>query len=241
MLLAHDAAGDIVTRAWEGRTAVCIASGPSVTQAQIEQVRQARQRDDVRVIVVNDNYLIAPFADLLYWADDKWRQWHEKGIERAWPWCRFTADETRQAFHAFGGQRCTLTMWPAVDGCYRLRVQLPDGLSTDPTGVATGKTSGHQALNIAVLSGASTVLLVGYDGGRTDGRRHAFGEHPDRTEPLYQSQKMAARSATGLLETLGVRVVNCSPGTAIDAFECGVLGDELARVCADPIGAALPA
>lgn len=214
-LLVAEKEGDRVTRAWDGKAVVCIASGPSLTAEQIEQVRQARERDTVRVIVVNDNYLIAPFADVLYYADEKWKRWHQGGIARSWPWAKFNADQVRAAFAAFGGQKCTLKLGAdSSPGVFHLKRLLSDGLSTDPAGLATGNHSGHQALNIAVLSGGRPIILLGYDGQRANGAKHAFGEHPDGTEPPYAEIRAAARTTGAVLERLGVQVVNGSPGSA---------------------------
>ena len=57
----------MVPRAWVDETAVCIASGPSLTQADVDYVR-----GKARVIVVNNGYLLAPWADVLYAADARW-------------------------------------------------------------------------------------------------------------------------------------------------------------------------
>jgi hypothetical protein len=78
-----------VSRAWEGKTVVCIAGGPSLTKEQLELVRAARERDAVRVIVINDAYLIAPWADVLYFADARWAKWHVQGVDKSWPWVKF--------------------------------------------------------------------------------------------------------------------------------------------------------
>jgi hypothetical protein len=224
--------GGAVTPAWSGKAVVCIATGPSLTDAQIELVRVARVADAVRVIVVNDAYLVAPFADVLYYADQKWRGWQVSGIERVWPWRKFAAVEVREAFAAFRGQRCSVSRktsnGPKLhEDTEYLRILLSDSLSTDRTGLATGTNSGHQALNIAALSGAKLVLLLGYDAGRKGAVKHAFGEHPDKTEPPYSAMLRAMKTTQGPLRQMGVRVVNCTPGSAIECFERGNLEVEL--------------
>lgn len=104
------------------------------------------------------------------------------------------------------------------------------GLSVDGSAIVTGYNSGHQALNIAVLAGASRVVLLGYDGKPgPGGRMHWFGDHPVKTPPswlpLYCRQ---LRVAAPMIAALGVEVVNCSPGSAIDAFARGDLDLALA-------------
>lgn len=58
---------------WIGRTAVCIASGPSLTTLDVGRVAS------LPTIVTNDTIRIAPFADVLLAADHGWWQqhWHE--------------------------------------------------------------------------------------------------------------------------------------------------------------------
>lgn len=60
---------------WDGRTVVCIASGPSLTQADCETVRAAGHP----VIVTNTTFKMCPWADVLYAYDTKWwTQYHEE-------------------------------------------------------------------------------------------------------------------------------------------------------------------
>lgn len=240
-LLQRGPDGDRVARVWSDKVVVCIASGPSLTREQIDALRIARHRDQVRVIAVNDNYLVAPFADLHYYADIKWKKWHEAGLARAWPWCSFTADQVREAFAAFPGQRCTLTCTPAGPGEYRLKNSLPDGISTDPRGIATGWNTGHQALNIATLSGARSILLLGYDAAPAAGRKHAFGEHPDGSVVPYSFMQDELGKTSAVIARLGVRVINCSAISALTCFEKKSLDAALDSLQPHPAAAALSA
>lgn len=120
---------------------------------------------------------------------------------------------------AFAGQKCSIQdsggniTDPEV---HLVRNAGPNGISVDPEKIATGRNSGYQAINLAILAGAKTVLLIGYDG-TTD---HWFGKHPVPTPesagPMYVE---AARAGAPAIKAAGVRVINCSPGSAINAFE----------------------
>lgn len=55
---------------WHGQTAVCIASGPSLTQQDCERVR------GLRVLTSNDSWRLAPFADVFCAADRAWWMAH---------------------------------------------------------------------------------------------------------------------------------------------------------------------
>ncbi len=229
------ASGDEVSRVWQGKTVVCIASGPSLSKDHLEIVRRAREADAVRVIVVNDNYLVAPWADLLYFADHRWWQWHTAGIEKAWPWARFTKEEVRAAFKSFAGQKVTIQHQPMASGpdIFSLKNGGPDGVSDKQNEIRTGSNSGFQAMNIAALSGSKTILLLGYDMRFQGGRAHAHNGHPVKMpEDAYGRYAKNFSSMQSPLAKMGVRVVNCTPDSRIDAFPKGELATELAMVAA---------
>ena len=58
---------------WRNQTVVCIASGPSLTQDQVDQVK------GLNTIAINDAYKLAPWANILYACDYQWWDWH-KGV-----------------------------------------------------------------------------------------------------------------------------------------------------------------
>ena len=55
-----------------GRPCVVVASGPSLTAEDVDYCRER-----AAVIVVNDNYKLAPWADVLYAADPEWWDLHQ--------------------------------------------------------------------------------------------------------------------------------------------------------------------
>lgn len=62
--------------------AVCIASGPSLTQSDCDTVRAWRDASPDRiVVVVNNTYKMCPWADALYGMDNEW--WRQCGAEAA--------------------------------------------------------------------------------------------------------------------------------------------------------------
>lgn len=210
--------GESVSREWEGQTVVCIASGPSLSKEQIEASK------GFRTIVVNDNYLVVPWAEVLYFADEKWWKWHKEGIQKNWSWASFQPHEVKKAFQDFKGQKVTIKHNPMATDADILSLQNlgPDGLSENPKGIMTGSNSGYQALNIAFLSGAKTILLLGYDMRFPGGKSHAHNGHPvKQTEGAYMGYAKRFNSTTKTLEKHGVRVVNCTPGSSIDCFERG--------------------
>jgi hypothetical protein len=94
-----------------------------------------------------------------------------------------------------------------------------EGISTDPEAICTGQNSGYQAVNIAVLAGARRIVLVGYDAKQgKDGRKHFFGDHPDKTSAPYSQMLMYFKRAAPILRGMGVEVFNATIDTALDCF-----------------------
>lgn len=219
---------------WDGRTVVILGGGPSLTKEQFFRVGIARKEDRIRVIAVNDSYLLAPWADVAYAADSHWHRWHTEGIEKAS--LGLGAEAVREAWASFAGEKCTIQNSGANvtdDRVHMMRNKhhpnRGNGLSLDPRCIVTGWNSGFQALNLAVLAGAKRILLLGFDGKPGEnGRGHWHDEHPrptpDAAYPLY---RQAMSSAENTLAELGVEVFNCSPGSAIDSFPKRALEDAL--------------
>ena len=205
---------------WAGQTAVIIGCGPSLTLDQIAIVAAA----GVRAVAVNDAYLVAPWADAHYAADSHWHKWHVAGTPK--PILGLTAQDVKGLWTGFKGQKCTIQNSGANvedDSVHMLRNKnFPShgmGLSLDPQALVTGRNSGFQALNLAVLAGAKKIILIGFDGQLVAGKDHFHGGHqrptPPAAYPLYRQAMSAAENA---LIAAGVEVVNCSPGSAIDSF-----------------------
>jgi hypothetical protein len=222
-----------VASLWGGLTAVILGGGPSLAREQVEMVRGAREAGTVRVIAVNDSYLLAPWADVQYAADEHWRKWHADGIDK--PLLGLTAQDVRERWAGFPGQKGGIqSQYPCQDDAVHLLRNrdfpaITIGLSMDPGALVTGRNSGFQALNLAILAGAKRVILLGFDGKpNAEGREHFHGGHPKPTPaaayPLYRQAMSAAENA---IKAAGVTVLNCSPGSAIDSFPKADLEDAL--------------
>lgn len=191
-----------VPRLWPGSTVVVAGSGPSLTAADLEFCRER----GARTIVVNDAYKLAPWADVMYAADDKYWRWENgapdfKGL-------KYTIRPCRKE-------------WP---GLMTVLNTGREGLELVPTGVRTGFHSGYQAINLAFHLGASRVVLLGCDM-RGD---HFFGSHRDKSRPPFTAGIQAYETLVQPLKAAGVDVVNCTPRSAIKAFPMASLQDVFA-------------
>lgn len=196
---------------WE--TTAIVASGPSLVDADV-----AHLQGRCRVIIINDNWRKAPWADLLYAADFLWWQYHIDKLS------------------LFKGMRCTARTdndrrnWPAQYGLQAYEVDARPLLCTAPGTLSNGGHGGHQAINLAFHQGARRILLLGYDmKPDSAGRNHWFGEHPPEVKKAQNYPgwiKNLAQMAIGL-QAAGVEVINCTPGSAIQCWPQQPLTDVL--------------
>lgn len=223
---------------WRDYPVAILAGGPSLTPAQFERVRIARAADLLRVIAVNDSYLLAPWADLHYAADAKWHRWHREGVAK--PALGLTAEQVRELWRAFPGERASIQ---SSEQCADPRVKLlrnahapaadnGSGLSRDPGYLVTGWNSGFQALNLAILAGSRRVLLLGFDAAPgPNGASHWHGGHPSAGgSKRFELWRRAFSAAEEAIRAAGVTVINCSPASAIESFQKAALEEVLAEL-----------
>lgn len=217
-------------RRWSGQTVVIVASGPSLTEADVALARAWRRAWGGRAIAVNDAWRLWPDADVLYACDHDWWNVHATAVQdsAAEKW---TQDRQAAARH---GLRRVLG-W--TDFATAIGIAKPDcgprwELSTDARYIGFGGNSGFQALNLAVHFGAARLVLLGFDMGLApDGRRHFFGEHPDRLrrDSPYPRFIEAFERAAPVLEAMEIDVINASPRTALTCFRRLALAEALSE------------
>lgn len=193
---------------------VCLASGPSLTSADVEAVRT------LRTIAINDAVRLAPWADVLYSSDPRW-------------WKRFYRSK-----QTFAGQR-----YAVATGGKKLRDDYPypdltvvrntgiAGFESDPSGLKTYWNSGGSAINLAVHFGASRILLLGYDMAQGVNGRHHFHSDVSPGSPYNDFRKHIATMVEPL-KVRGVEVINCSRHTKLLCFPRMPLEQALSAVAA---------
>lgn len=193
-----------VPREWVGERCFIICGGESINQ-QLPVIPKLKGR----IIAVKHAVLARPDADVMFITSEPWDSLpllpHFRGtyvisrrgkdVDKFPPYVRWI---TRTKDH---GHLCDL-----------------------PSHVA-GYDAGTSAINLAYHFGATEIILLGYDmtGGRwfTNGKGpirwpHPLPNIPDshfvrHTKPLKEFAKDAKRK--------GIRIVNCSPISRVDAFE----------------------
>ena len=197
--------GPSVPRLWPNETAVCLASGPSLCAEDVEFVR-----GKAKVIAINASYAMAPWADVLYCADVNPFKWY---------WDKGPKGYERLPMREFQGRKYSLTKSAAkYQGVSVLQQWREEGLSLDPRRLCLGKNSGYQAINLAVLLGATRIVLLGYDMQPGPTGEYFFGAHPDKKRSAYKVFREKFATLVQPLKAAGVEVINSSRETALTMF-----------------------
>lgn len=175
------------------RKTFCIASGPSLTPADVALVREWHDADrDHDVIVANTTFRAAPWADALYAMDRRW--WIAYGPE----------------LRSFKGRM--FSPLPITERGIDV---------THLEGFKHFSNTGAGAIALAMERGARVVYLLGYDGKRSSsGRSHWHDDHPKPLSNAFSILRwgnfftQVARYA----RQRGVVVMNCSRDTAYTCF-----------------------
>lgn len=203
-----------VPKAWVGETAVLVATGPTL---DLDEVQWCRGR--ARMVVINNAYELAPWADAMYATDAQFWRWHNGAPTFAGPkWSMWHS--------AWNGLN---VKYPDVQ---LLRNTGPSGLEHEPSGLKNGRNSGYAAVNLAYHYGVTRILLLGYTMQRAAGRSHYFGEHPNKSQSPYSQFRQRFVSIVKPLQKKGVEVINCTKGSALTCFPMGNVREVLDAVAA---------
>lgn len=200
---------------WRGRDVVCIASGPSLTETDVELVRAS----GLPAIVCNTSFRLAPWADALFAFD--FRYWETRD-----PTTRITyLEETARDFR--GARYCRSELarnLPGVISC----VGRPWFWGFGNSGIC--------AITLAQAARARRAILLGYDCKLgPGGLPHWHGKHPEPRSNCLSLPKWPEQFArlAKLCKARGFRVVNATRDTALDCFPRMTLEDALARALAE--------
>lgn len=212
-----------IREGWE--EVVCLASGPSLTLNQVEQVYQS----GYPTIVVNDTFRLAPWAEVLYAADLKWWQHHYPTAKAL---MSYTDEPDGEFWTLEGNKQHIARKYPdSVDWINEVPFQRLPGVGLDK--IHHGGNSGYHAINLAFLFGAKKIILAGYDHQHTNNKAHWFGDHDKDKFNINANIEHMDRWLRGFdgmakdFEKLEVDLVNCSIETAIASCRRSTLEKEL--------------
>lgn len=159
----------------------------------------------VPAIAVNDTYRLAPWADILFAADNAWWRLHLEKVA------------------SLRGVKVVSQPGRPIPGVERIQVSGDWGFDPDPRFVRFGGNSGYQAVHIGIHTGASRILLCGFDmhGG------HFFGRHPEPLRNPHENRFKSWVKRFRDLQDCGAEIVNCTPDSALPWFPRMSLDDAL--------------
>ncbi len=215
------------------KTVAIIGGGSSLLGYDWHDVMQSQAQGRTYVIGVNDAYRFG-FPDLVLFGDSEW--WRLPNRGDGWG-----HREALDRFERMGGKTVVTCAMPSsediseMEKCPYLkwiRRGPQSGLSTSPNSLAWNGNTGAAAINLALLMGATTVLLFGFDCKATAGRGnwHLNVKQPVPHPNLYQSFIVHFGAiAKALPECFpGASVFNAGPDSDLQVFPRAE-GKELGR------------
>jgi hypothetical protein len=183
-----------VEREWDGETAFVICGGTSVAGMDLSCLKGRK------VVAVNSSYEVAPFADILFFGDQRWWSKH------------------RSKVISFKGRIATASARAEKKDPKRLlllkRRTPPPGLVVDSDCVVMERTSLQAAMNLLVHLGVKRIVLIGADMRRgADGKSHHHSPHPWKNKPGDKSWDLQMKQLQLIvdpLKKLQVEVINTS-------------------------------
>lgn len=152
-----------------------------------------------------------PWADAIYACDRTWWQENAKAVREA----------------------CTGEFWTInqaaakTEGLNLIGSERGAGVSRMANTVMEGGNSGYQAIGLALLFGASRIVLLGYDMQFTGGRKHWHPDHR-RSNPTHVAMGGWVKNFNLLASQSPVPIINCSRETALRCFPRVSLDEGLA-------------
>ena len=189
---------------WQGRTIICVASGPSLTAKDCELVHASALEHGYPVIVINTTFRLCPWADVLFAFDAKWWRTYHEEVKRVFEGRLLTFSPVAAQYGAESLNRCK---WFGNFG-----------------------NSGACAVGLAIAGGADKVILLGYDC-QVNGKTHWHGDHPAGMSNVASIRHWPAQFKSLALDAGrdGVQVINASRETALKCFERRALEEVLNR------------
>ena len=192
---------------------VIIASGPSTTDDDIERVRNAR----CDVLVINENYLRAPWADYCYGTDVDWWEHHGSKMASLFQGELLTITDVNDGTGQDKRYAKVINDYnmTGIVGCNGV------GLRTEKDKIYFNGNSTGAAMNWAYHKGYDTIILLGVEMKGKQPQEYTNHAFPDREECFkrrgvdYVGFRDALDKLVRDLRHHGVTVINCSRNSAL--------------------------
>jgi hypothetical protein len=189
-----------------GDTIYIVGGGTSLKGFDFNQLK------DKTVIAVNKAFLHIPFAQVLYWSDTRFFEWHSKEME------------------FFKGIKVTCRPQPKRSDVINLLNTGKTGLETMSYGLRDGGNSGYAAINLAYHLGAKKIVLLGFDM-QTNGKETHWHDGYVSTADTGTMERLMIPNFDSLVEPLEkrkIKVYNASPNSKLTCFQKITIEEALA-------------
>lgn len=189
---------------YEGQTVFLLGGGPTLTDLNLKAIVGRP------VIGVNLAYTLGCWVVMTFFADAKFYWWN------------------RDALQAYKGRKVTLNRIAKNNAVTTenepnllfMREGKSGRLYSDPDILAWNRSSGAAAINLAVHTGARNIVLLGYDMRRVYDRKNWMPHVQEKTnQNPYEYMLGTLKGLASSAVEMGVRIINATPGSAIDCFE----------------------
>lgn len=190
------------------KTVFVLGGGPSLRDLDPDRLR------DRSIFVTNMSIYLCPWANALFFMDTHWFEANQAAVE------------------AFNGLRITSSRQVRRDHPEKIkRVEFvpSDEFTFGTPRLKFSRTSGHAAITLAIAMGAVRVVLLGFDMRLVDGRSHFHDAYGTKDHNVFANDFLANFDGWNeAARRCGVRIINCTPGSALTEFPTGSLDEELA-------------
>lgn len=207
-LFRQPLAWSVPRNAWKGEPAFILGGGPSLSKIDVGNLHGRG-----RVFACNNAFEIAPWADVLVFADSRWHDWNKHRLDQ------FEGDLILTRAKRLDGIRRDEEELLKSYTDLRLRRIARDresGLSRDDAALA-GECCGSMTLNLAWLYGCDPIFLLGIDM-RPEGNWHRRHRCKTKASTYALRMRPAFERMAAELHAEGARVFNANPDSALRAF-----------------------
>lgn len=162
-----------------------------------------REIHNKHVIGVNVAFMFGNWIDVCFFGDD------------------IFYNKQQEKINSFAGLKITCAIeWQNIPNSIKWvkRDSIRSGLSSKNDCLNWNENSGAAAINLAVLLGAKRIFLLGFDMKQVNDSSH-FHNVYGNTKPPFERHLKGFRDIAKDAEKLGVKIINCSPDSAIECFE----------------------
>ncbi len=209
---------DEVSKIYQGRTAVMLATGPTLFEKHIEQIKPYHDSGQLVVFGCNDAYKMCDFIDVMYACDPKWWMANPESLELKMVKWSQDINMSRKRSH----------------GIKFIKGTGGNGICTKSNQIYFGGNSGFQMLNLAWHYGIKHFILLGYTMTVPKGyQQHFFGPHPKGLNQSTNSYRSFVGAYQKIQSGIKEKIVNCTPESMLgNCFRNELLEDEL-KYCFD--------